>query len=260
MLKKLSIYIIAVLLPWTNCLCMQRGENVPAGQPSAIIIAGTTWSYTETLSDERTGESINVTTHFVFTSPSDVIWLFGTPNGHVFPVGFGKYNSSTGEIKFSSSEKLHKNISLYYGEYDFDIVFLIDFENETAKLKSSGDETNDNFLKQFYNKGMWFLLSKNKYSFEPNGNMVGSRWEYNTSDGKAVFNFKTWNEVVIIEDRVISVPYCCFGNMVCIKSGDNLVDENLIGFFYGNELTLRREGLVPVPKGESMSIKLKRIN
>lgn len=192
---------------------------------------GTTWSYTD--------RSSGVKTYFVFTTETDVIWLLGTALGNVFPVGFGKYNPSVGTMRFSASDKLHKGIAIYYGEEA--VVFNINQNKKTAVYKI-GDE----WLNRFYNGGKEFSLSKEKHSLLPNRKLVGSRWKYKYEDEEGKIYFKTWNEAVLSgdEDPNRSVAYVCIGDMVSIKSDDNLSDENLIGSIYnGNVATLCREGL-----------------
>ena len=196
--------------------------------------AGETWSYTEYSSEG------NISTYFVFTSKTDVVWLFGTPFGNVFPVGLGKFNESTGDLTFSASNKLHKKISLYYRG---DNVFHINPSKKTATYKGTKE-----FLSQFYNGGNVFSLSKENRNLIPNRKLIGSTWRFSTEDGEYELFFKTSNEVILrgSEDGDESMLYVCIGNMISIKSGDNVDDENLIGNINnGNEVTLCREGLDP---------------
>lgn len=207
-------------------------KQVRVGMP---VVEGETWSYTKHVS----GGSIS--TFYVFTSKTDVVWLFGTPFGNYFPVGFGKYNPSTNNVTFSASHKLHKYISLYYsGE---DIVFNIDRDKKTAMLKSR-----EKSLGQLYNEGNRFAITKENFKLTPNSKLVGSTWIYKFEDENYEVYFKTWNEVVLRggEDGESSCAYVCIDNMIAIKSGDNIDDENLIGTIKnGNEVTLFREGLNP---------------
>lgn len=206
-------------------------EDVISQKNSSSFEKGTTWSYTD--------RSSGVKTYFVFTTETDVIWFLGTALGNVFPVGFGKYNPSAGTIRFSASDKLHKGISIYYVEAA--IVFNVDQDKKTAVYKV-GDE----WLNRFYNGGKEFSLSKETHSLLPNRKLVGSRWQFEDEGDKYEIYFKTWNEAVLIggEDHERLMPYVCIGNVVSIKSGDNLEDENLIGnVSSGNVVELCREGL-----------------
>lgn len=197
-----------------------------------VIQPGETWSYTEHSSFG------DVTTYFVFTSKTEVTWLFGTPFGNFFPVGFGKYNASTGDVTFSSSNKLHNKISLYYGVQA--IVFHIDRIKRTARCKYED-------INRFYNSGNEFSIAREKRKLMPSKKLVGSKWK--TEDGEYEIYFKTVNEALLRytpapEGDSRPMAYVCIGNMIAIKSGDNIDDENLIGnIVNGNEATICREGL-----------------
>lgn len=211
-------------------------KQVTGGIPFEV---GETWSYTEHTSDG------NASTFFVFTSKTDVVWLFGTPFGNYFPVGFGKYNPSTNNITFSASHKLHKPIALYYsGE---DIVFKIDRSKKTA-IHRAGKK----WLDRFYNDGKKFTITRENRKLTPNKKLVGSTWKGSCKDDEYEVYFKTWNEAVIRGvEEVYTVAYVCIGNMIAIKSGDNIDDENLIGIIQNwNEVTCCREGLNPKKHGD----------
>lgn len=213
-----------------------RSTSPPRVTGEIPFETGETWSYTEHTSGG------NVSTFFVFTSKTDVVWLFGTPFGNYFPVGFGKYNSATNNITFSASHKLHKPITLYYsGE---DIVFNINRSKKTAIYKAG-----EKWLDRFYNDGNKFTITKESRKLAPNRKLVGSTWK--SSDEDEVY-FKTWNEAVLkMGGEEVTVAYVCIGNMIAIKGGDNIDDENSIGTIQnGNEVTLCREGLNPKKHGE----------
>ena len=99
-MKKLLIVFVAVISLSANAQTLDG------------TLDGTTWSYTERVFG--VSKVSEVTTYFGFTSPTMVIWYFGTPNNFVFPVGFGSYDISRGTITFSHTNPLHKGISLYY--------------------------------------------------------------------------------------------------------------------------------------------------
>lgn len=211
--------------------------SVPEVTDNTEIEAGTTWSYTEHITDGE--ETFDVKTYFVFISPTDVIWLFGTPKGDMFPVGFGTYNPSTRNLTFTASDKLHKKISLYYG--DNTIIFKFDPSSGEARLY-----INDDYLSKFYNNGKNFYMTKTDYTLMPKNDLVGTFWKLEDDDETYIVYFKSWNEAVIHGESEESYAYVYIDDMVSIKTGDNLSDENAIGRYRGgNEMSLCREGIDP---------------
>lgn len=227
--------------------------SVSEATENIVIEAGTTWSYTEHIT---AGEvTLAVKTYFVFTSPTDVVWLFGTPKGNMFPVGFGKFNPSNGIITFSAYDKLHKKIALYYNSNT--IVFYFDPSSGNARLKSKDD---DHYLDQFYNEGRSFNMSKENYTVAPRKDLVGTFWECEDDGEKYVVYFKSWNEAVLIGigESEEACAYIYIDDMVSIKSGDNITDENLIGRYRGgNEMPLCREGIDPY--GDVFCVTLRKV-
>lgn len=213
---------------------------------------GTTWSYTERVATDEGYDE--VTSYFVFKENNEVIWLMGTPQKNMFPLGFGKYKPSTGEMTFSASDTLHQGISIYYGIEDA-IVFDVDIAKKTAVLK-----TDDKWLKPFYNEGNTFSLTEEDYTLEPNEKLVGSNWRGRYGNYSIAFAFKSWNEVAIEEDgEEVLRAYVCFDDMVSIKAGDNLEYENFIGkYFRGNDMTLCRDGIDAVSHSDEC-VTLRRI-
>lgn len=201
------------------------------------IMERTTWTYTEHVSYGDV--SYDVKTYFIFTSQTDVVWLFGTPKGNMFPVGFGIYNPSTGNLTFSASDKLHKKISLYYA--DNTIIFKFDPSSGKTRLYINDDELSD-----FYNNGRDFYMTKAGYTLTPKDDLVGTFWKVGEGDETFIVYFKSWNEAVIHGESEEPCAYVYIDDMVSIKSGDNMSDENLIGRYRGgNEMPLCREGLDP---------------
>jgi hypothetical protein len=200
---------------------------------NAQTLDGTTWSYTERVyGDEKVSE---VTTYFAFTSPTKVIWYFGTPDNFVFPVGFGSYDAKNSVITFSHTNPLHKKISLYYG--DNTIVFDFRIVNGQAMMNCK-DKKN---AAKFFNDGQPFKLNKEKYSLKPNSKLVGTSWRYTYRDSeKSTIYFKSVNEVLLDGEMH---PYVCVGNSVSIKSGDNLRSENLTGIYNDGGFELCRNGI-----------------
>ena len=202
-------------------------------------LTGATYSYTERVFTEE--GSVDVTSYFTFTSETDVVWLFETPRENVFPVGYGKYSKEYNTIFFSHLEKVHEKISIYYAETD--IKFTFDPTSLVARLLINHDHSHD-YLNRFYNQGNVFRLTKEKVSLVPNKNLVGTSWGiYDANNDVAgTLYFKTWNEVLINGETHL---YVCVGNLLAIKSGDNLNDENLVGIYYPGARTIicKRDGL-----------------
>lgn len=237
--KKLTLWIgiaaAAVVAIVFAVVLFGGGDNREASNNQFAI--NRSYSYTQHIVGQE--ESIDVKTYFVFTSDEDVMWLMGTPSGNMFPVGFGKYNNQTNEMVFSASDKLHKEISLYRG-VDGDIRFQLYPEDQCCFLLSNSDE----FLRRLYNDRHTFPLTEDKAVFTSES-LVGSRWvvpEWNEE-----LYFVSWNEVIISSEYGMeSHAYILSDNgMVSIKSGDNLSDENLIGYYSDGDysMTLCRDGL-----------------
>lgn len=188
---------------------------------------GTTWSYTN---------HDGVKTFFVITPNNDAIWLLSTPQNHMFPVGFGTYDKTTGDMSLYLANQDH--------EIDLDKTtipyFNINMDKRTAKLI-----IDDHWLMNIYNKGNTFAVIKENHVLKPNITLVGSRWMCRLFNEKVVLDFKSWNEVIIDYDGdKNTVGYVLFDNILSIKSGDNFEDENMIGVYYGGDvITLCRFGL-----------------
>lgn len=201
---------------------------------NAQSLSNTVWTYTQRMYGWETQV---VTSFFVFTSQTEVIWLFETPSNYMFPVGIGTYDSQKHTIVFSHTNPLHKRISLYYGEETIKFEFSVNMNNE-AHLRLIND---DEYIKHFYNDGEVCNLSKEKYILQPNSNLSGTSWGYDIGGERGFIYFKSRYEVLIEGEPHL---YVCFGNNVFIKSGDNLSDENLVGVAEnGNEMFFIRDGL-----------------
>ena len=216
---------------------LSNKASVPEETENIEDMEGITWSYTEHVSYGDV--SYDVKTYFIFTSQTDVVWLFGTPKGNMFPVGFGTYNPSTGNLTFSAYDKLHENISLYYA--DNTIIFKFDPSSGRTRLY-----INDDYLSDFYNDGKDFYMTELGYTLTPKDDLVGTFWKMGDGDETYIVYFKSWNEAVIHGESAESCAYVYIDDMVSIKSGDNIADENLMGRFRGgNEMPLCREGIDP---------------
>lgn len=212
------------------------------------VSAGTTYSYTQIIQNNDVNGGI--TSYFVFTSPTDVAWLMGTPSNNMFPVGFGKYYPSDGEIIFSEYDDIHRNISLYY--QNGRIVFQFNPKKELLRLK---EPEGTGVLSYLYNNGDECPLNKEKDRFLRD-DLIGTEWTVYSEEysGKEVsfervcednerntIRFVSDHEALIDGD---SHAYVYIDNMVAIKSGDNIDDENLCGAFVGGtKMNLCRDGL-----------------
>ena len=143
---------------------------------------------------------------------------------------------------------MNEKIAIYYAETD--IKFAFDPTSLVARLL-----INDDFLNRFYNQGNIFRLTKEKVSLVPNKNLVGTSWgiydaNYNIAE---TLYFKTWNEVLINGETHL---YVCVGNLLAIKSGDNLGDENIVGIYYPGARTIscKRDGLDKEEWNDDLSI------
>lgn len=202
----------------------------------AQSLSNTVWTYTQrTYGNEKLQK---VTSLFVFTSQTEVIWLLETPRNYMFPVGIGKYDAQKHAFTFSHTKLAHKRISLYYGEKDIEFDFRIN-QNNNATLRLT--EWNDACLPSFYNDGTTCNLSKEKYTLQPNPNFIGTSWKCDIENQTFHLYFKSKYEVLIDGESHL---YVSFGNNMFIKTGDNLRNENLVGIAINdNRLFLRPDGL-----------------
>ena len=201
---------------------------------NAQSLSNSVWTYTQRLyGNEKTP---TVTSYFIFTSQTEVIWLFETPRKYLFPVGIGVYDAKKHSIIFSHTNPLHKRISLYYRNNTIKFEFIICSEN-TATIKLYDD---NNLLKDFYNDGAICNLLKEKYTIQPNPQFVGTSWKCNIDGEKGFIYFKSKYDVLIGGESHL---YVSIGNNVFIKAGDNLSDENFAGHATGNQIFLYQDGL-----------------
>lgn len=170
----------------------------------------------------------------IFQDNNDVILGFESSDRINFPVGFGKFDSETGRISFSSTEDRNRNVSLFYdGDINFDIVH------------STGDEikvsTDNKKIGKFLEDGSMTRGS----SIELSDKLVGDTW--GDSEGITI-NFTTPTTAAIQEgDETKYIGYMLVGNSIAIKTGDNLSDETVIGTLSadGQSMRVRRSGLDP---------------
>ncbi len=188
---------------------------------------GATYSY----ADSRSG----VTSYFTFTSPTDVAWYFGAPSRFMFPVGYGKYNAQNGTVTFSHEKPAHTRIALYYGDTDIIFDFKANGKNAAMRMRFYDED-----LAFFYNNGGNFTATKELYSLKPDTYLVGTSWVCEYSGEKSSLYFKSSTEVLIDGETHL---YVCLDNFVSITSGDNLMDESLVGTFTGNMMSVYRDGL-----------------
>ena len=133
---------------------------------------------------------------------------------------------------------------IYYGIES--VIFHIDRENETARLVSGN-------LSKFYNNGSPFSLKRESDIYIPNSDLVGTIWRKEGSQEEIFFKTK-YEAVWRGEGWQSSKLYVCVGNLLSIKSGDNLGDENMIGKVKKDVATLCEEGLDNERTGKCITI------
>lgn len=210
-------------------------------------LKGTTYSYT----DNNSG----VTSYFTFISSTDVAWYLGSPSRFMFPIGYGEYNNQYRTITFSNDKPSHKKISIY--RLDSDIVFRLTVVGNQTTMRLVN---NDECLSNFYNNSEIFTVKKEPYNLTPDSYLVGTSWlyeSYGEHREKVSLYFKSMTEVLIDGESHL---YMCLDNMVSIKSGDNLGDENLVGTFNTEIMYLYRDGLSGADEDDNnFHICLKRV-
>lgn len=177
------------------CFCGTRGF--------AQSLSGTTWSYSERLFGVPNVSE--VTSYFTFTSSTEVIWLFQTPDNHVFPIApTGTYNATTHKIVFKTE---NETIT-----FDF-----IPQSSQQAKMTCRYEG-----IKHLYNSGNSFIVNKERLSLQPNTSLVGTSWQTSwmvEQYGKEPYPqyeymyFKSKHEVLVGGH---SWFYVCIGNNVAL--------------------------------------------
>lgn len=212
---------------------------------NAQSLSGTTWSYTTRV--YGSGKINSVTTYFHFSSPTNVIWLLGTPDGIPFPVAIGKYNPSTNKIIFSALKEANQYSELF--KMGKDVIFEFQFQNNTMKVLS-GEAHKHGLMSMFYNDFQQFVVVKETLPFQPSTKMIGQSWGgYTTYDGEefeyVTISFKTQYEAEVSVERddgymgIYSCPYIILGNIVAIHYGDHFVDKAQIGYFNNENEEMR---------------------
>lgn len=172
-------------------------------QVFAQSLSGTTWSYSERLFGVPNVSE--VTSYFTFTSSTEVIWLFQTPDNHVFPIApIGTYNAATHKIVFKVEGTTIT--------FDF-----IPQSSQQAKMTCYCEEIN-----HLYNSGNSFIVNKERLSLQPNTSLVGTSWQTSwmvEQYGKEPYPqyeymyFKSKHEVLVGGH---SWFYVCIGNNVAL--------------------------------------------
>lgn len=200
----------------------------------AQSLKGTTWSYQELI--ERSSEKLFIKIYFTFVSDIDVLWYYGTPEGTFFPVGFGRLDSSNNTILFSCKNHLHKNISLYRNNTDYKFQYI--YKNGRLKIKYIGNSI-DLFPYNIFKNLEFDEFKKEVKSLIPNSKLAKTSWSYKYNDKSGYIYFASKYVAYFNGEKV---PYVCVGDIVSIKSGDNITDESFIGMYNTNKISLYRTG------------------
>ena len=239
---------------------------------TCIPEAGTVWSYTQSFFDEdvdiEDDDIKEIKSYFVFKSNNEVLWFWSTPKENMIPIGDGNFDASSGQLSFSASYPLLKNISIYLDRED-PITFNVDLDKMTAVLNMDGKDWKDaersdredvnETLMHIYNEGQVFSLTKENYTMSIQEDLVGSKWVMYDTRGYISLYFRSWNEVVWKEGEdesdvweEWSLFYVVLNNMVAINigiGGDDFTDDSFktfIGKYSGeDEMTLCLDGLFP---------------
>ncbi len=203
----------------------------------AQSLNGTTWSYKENIQELSSNKIIDVKIYFTFVSDIDVLWYYATPEGTFFPVGFGRCNTTLNTITFSHKNHLHKNISLYSEARDYN--FKYEYSNGSLLIQYIGDSINLTPY-SIFESSLNVSFKKEQKSLLPNSNLVRTSWLYSYKEQIGTINFATKYVAYIDGEKV---PYVCVGDIVAIKSGDNIYDESLVGMLNSKQMTLCRTGI-----------------
>lgn len=176
---------------------------------NAQSLEGTTWSYTERVFGDS--EVKTITSYFVFTTSTEVLWLFETPSNNVLPAGIGRYDAQRESIVFDN-----KNITRYFRGW-------LNGESIVFGFKATGTQgtmvcsKSDFWLP--YNNGEPFTVQKEKYHLKPDASLVGTWWKCDEVEGKPAspstenytLCFKSKYELLINGENVI---YVSMGNTI----------------------------------------------
>lgn len=203
----------------------------------AQSLKGTTWSYKESMQELSPDKIIDIKIYFTFVSDIDVLWYYATPEGTFFPVGFGRCNTTLNTITFSHKNHLHKNISLYSEDRDYN--FKYEYSDGSLLIQYIGDSINLTPY-SIFESSLNVSFTKEQKSLLPNSNLVRTSWLYSFEQEIGTINFAT-KYVAYIDGQ--KVPYVCVGDIVAIKSGDNIDDESIVGMYNSQQMTLCRTGI-----------------
>ncbi len=198
----------------------------------AQSLEGTTWSYTERVFGED--EVKTITSYFVFTTSTEVLWLFETPSNNVLPAGIGRYDAQRGNIVFD-----YKNITRNFrgGLDEESIVFGFKATGTQGIMVCSKSD-----FWPSYNNGEPFTVQKERYHFRPDANLVGTWWKCEEVDGKPATSrtenytlcFKSKYELLINGETVM---YISFGNTLFFVTKSQL--RGIIGHVSDDGKTIR---------------------
>ena len=199
------------------------------------ILTPSTYSYTQKVYGEEKLDEI--TSVFIFTGGSEVIWCLETHDNFVYPIGFGTYNKTNATITFSATHSLNKKLAIYDGGNS--IVFKVKNTKGNIQLSTNNDNGTLNAILGDASNGI--TLTKEKFNLKPSKELVGKGYRYDRNDGRRItLYFRSENEVVI---DGVTRGYVCVGNTVGIITGDNPLSEANVCKIIGDTLEMHRSGV-----------------
>ena len=198
---------------------------------NAQSLEGTTWSYTERVFGDS--EIKTITTYFVFTTPTEVLWMFETPSNNIMPVAVGRYNSQSGRIVFP-----YNNITTPLRTEGNDVLFTIKVSGNRGEIVC--DAVNEDYYwpERYYGSGKPCPIVKEKFHFTPNSELVGSWWKCDEIEDKPTdentenytFCFRSKYEVLINGGKYI---YICMNDKVFVVTNSKI--RGLVGRIAGDK-------------------------
>ena len=201
----------------------------------AQILTPSTYSYTQKVYGEEKLDEI--TSVFIFTGGSEVIWCLETHDNFVYPIGFGTYNKAKATITFSATHSLNKKLAIYDGGNSIEKKK----KNTKGNIQLSTNNDNGTLNAILGDASNGITLTKEKFNLKPSKELVGKGYRYDRNDGRRItLYFRSENEVVI---DGVTRGYVCVGNTVGIITGDNPLSEANVCKIIGDTLEMHRSGV-----------------
>lgn len=240
-MKKTGLTVLSIYAVFALYSCSDGNKSVT----SAIF--GNPHESTEEIKSNEL-KAYNLTTHIVYGASEDditmnfiflpddgcVLWTGISLMGYEVPLGFGSYDSKSGEIMFNSSNPLN---DLWYLK-DNPIIKIRENEDGATMYIVEGD-----YVKELFNNGTKFNLKRNDVPQLDNA-LVKTRWRAENEAGNDN------REIVFISDYKAKVDdkiclYIYRNNEIAITNGDNPIDDEVcVGRNnQDNTFNMKRDGL-----------------